>query len=111
MPFVHRALAEGHVWLAAMGCGALIDMFVLARIGDVGGFKAKLDRLEKEHYISSKDRLVIEAALEVRHDATHREKRPSVKDCESCLDITENLLQRLVIDGNAAAIREQRAAK
>ena len=108
---VYRALSEGQTWLVAMGCGALIDMFVLARIGDVGGFKAKLDRLEKENYLSSKDRIVVEAALEVRHDATHRQYRPSVKDCERCLGITENLLHRLALDGDAAAIREQRVKR
>ena len=37
-----RAFAEDHLWLVAMGTRTLIDMFAVDRIGDRGGFAAKL---------------------------------------------------------------------
>lgn len=106
---VHVALANSHLWLAAMGCRTLVDMFAVARVGDIGGFEKKLDRLQKEGYLSEKDRLVVKAAVEVGHEATHRNQRPSLEDCQRCLDIVENLLHRLVIEVSASAIQEQRA--
>lgn len=105
----HVALANENYWLVAMGGRTLIDMFALHRIGDIGGFKSKLDRLEKEQYLSGKDKLVVEAAVEIGHEATHRNERPSFEDCERALDIVENLLHRLVIEVSASEIREARA--
>lgn len=105
---VHVALANGHYWLVAMGCRTLVDMFALARVGDVGGFKAKLDRLQKDNYLTLRDIPVVEAVVEVGHEATHRNQYPSLEDCQRCLDIVENLLHRLVIDASASGIQEQR---
>lgn len=102
----HIALANGYLWLVAMGSRTLIDMFALDRVGDVGGFNAKLNRLEKDAYLSNRDRIVVEAALEVGHEATHRNRCPSPQDCHGALEIVENLLHRLVIEIRACAIRE-----
>lgn len=108
---VHAAFAANHFWLVAMGCRTLIDMFAVVRVGDVGGFEAKLDRLEREKFLSQKDRLVLKAALEVGHEATHRSTCPSPADNHRCLDIVENLLHRLVIAASASAIQEQRPTR
>ena len=105
---VHLALAAGHLWLVAMGCRTLIDMFALERVGDIGGFEKKLSRLCDEGYLSRADVLVVKAAVEVGHEATHRAIRPPLDDCRRCLDIVENLLHRLVIAGSASAIQEAR---
>lgn len=104
----HAALANEYLWLAAMGSRTLLDMFAVKRIGDIGGFKQKLDRLEAERFLSTKDRPVVEAALEVGHEAVHRNKPPSPEDCHAALDIVENLLHRLVIEIRAFDIRERR---
>lgn len=102
----HIALANGYLWLVAMGSRTLIDMFALERVGDVGGFKAKLDRLEKENYLSNKDRLIVEVAIDVGHGATHKNWCPTAGDCHGALDIVENLLHRLVLDLRACEIRD-----
>lgn len=104
----HAALANRQYWLVAMGARTLIDMFALEKIGDTGGFKEKLKRLVSETHLSVQDKNVIEAAIEIGHEATHRNLRPSFADCNSVLDITENLLQRLVNAVSAADIREAR---
>ena len=96
-----RAFAEDHLWLVAMGSRTLIDMFALERIGDTGGFSAKLSRLQNEGYLSSRDVLLVRAAVEVGHEATHRNRRPNSEDCHAVLDIVEHLLQRIAIDGQA----------
>ena len=106
---VHAALTSQQLWLVAMGCRTLIDMFALARVGDVGGFKAKLERLVKEDYLTSRDRIVIEDVVEIGHDATHRAQPPSIDDCHLCLNIVENLLHRLALDDDASRLQERKA--
>ena len=106
---VHAALANGYKWLVAMGCRTLIDMFALKRVGDVGGFNRKLDYLQTKNFLSSEDVLVIRVVVEVGHEATHRNQCPSMQDCHRCLDITENLLHRLVVDVSASLIQAERA--
>ena len=96
-----RAFAEDHLWLVAMGSRTLIDMFALERIGDIGGFGTKLSQLESKGYLSPRDVLLVKAAVEVGHAATHRNHRPSALDLHAVLDIVEHLLQRIVLDGGA----------
>jgi hypothetical protein len=106
---VHVALASEQLWLVAMGCRTLIDMFALARVGDVGGFKRKLERLVKEGFLTSRDRPIVEAVVEVGHEATHRTQAPSVEECHRCLNIVENLLHRLALDDDALMLAERQA--
>jgi hypothetical protein len=54
----HLALANGYLWLVAMGGRTLLDMFTVQRIGDVGPFKKKLDQLQAQGFLSVKDRPV-----------------------------------------------------
>ena len=96
-----RAFAEDHLWLVAMGSRTLIDMFALDRVGDVGGFAAKLEHLEAKGYLSRRDVVLIRAAIQVGHEATHRALRPSAQDCHAVLDIVEHLLQRIALDSTA----------
>lgn len=96
-----RAFADGHFWLVAMGSRTLIDMFALERIGDIGGFGAKLARLQAEGYLSERDSRIVKRALQVGHAATHRSARPSAEECAVALDVVEHLLQRTVLDTTA----------
>ena len=105
-----RAFAEDHLWLVAMGSRTLIDMFALERIGDIGGFSAKLAQLEAQGYLSARDILLLNAAVEVGHEATHRSTRPSAQDCHAVLDIVEHLLQRIALDSTALDHLRNRAS-
>ena len=105
-----RAFAEDHLWLVAMGSRTLIDMFALERIGDTGGFAAKLSRLQADGYLSARDVLLVKAAVDVGHEATHRNHRPTAQDCHAVLDIVEHLLQRIVLDGQALNHLKNRAS-
>lgn len=104
-----RAFADNHLWLVAMGSRTLIDMFALNRIGDVGGFNAKLARLQIDGYLSPRDVRLVKAAVEVGHEATHRNQRPNQQDCHAVLDIVEHLLQRIVLDIGALDHLQSRA--
>jgi len=102
---VYSSLHADNRRLAMMGARALIDLFILRKVGDLGDFSKGMDALEKEGFISVKDRLVVKAAIEAGHAAAHRAYRPTATDVERVMDIVENIIQHDVLHESAAALR------
>jgi len=102
---VYSSLHADNRQLAMMGARALIDLFILRKVGDLGNFSVGMDALEKEGFISFKDRLVVKAAIEAGHAAAHRAYRPTATDVERVMDIVENIIQHDVLHESAKALR------
>lgn len=95
---VHRAWTHEQKWIVVMGARSLFDMFAMEKIGiDIRGYAMQLEQLQTETYLSKKDVLTLQRALNVGHGATHRAEKPTTSQCEAVLDIMENLLHRLVL--------------
>ena len=107
---VYSAQNSGFYWLGFLGLRSLIDAFALEKVGDVGGFKAKLDRLQKEGFLASKDVLALEVAIELGHDATHRSRVPDAVSCGLALNIVLHLLQRFAIEQDSSSLQNARHA-
>lgn len=103
----YRALNEGFAWLSAMGLRALIDQFATEAVGDVGGFKAKVAKLQASGYLSEGDVTALTVAIELGHDATHRSRCPELENCVHALRIVEHLLQRFAIQKDAQALQSR----
>ncbi len=97
--------------LAMMGARALIDMVMVNRVGDVGNFPEKLSELQKKGFISEKNREVLDAALDMGNAASHRGHRPEAADVNTVMDIVENLLQAILLQGVARRLRESTPAR
>lgn len=91
--------------LALMGARTVVDMCMVGKVGDVGGFEQKLKALEKGGYLSSRDRKTLEAALDAAHAAAHRGHVPDSDHLNHVIDIVENLLQGDRLAGLAPSIR------
>jgi len=91
------ALHAGSKRLAIMGARSLVDLFMNTALGDIGGFKQKLDKLVENGYLSRQNRDVLEVALEAGHAVVHRGHKPEVDDVNLVFDIVENLLQTMVL--------------
>ena len=89
-----------------MGARAIVDQFMNVMIGDIGGFKAKLQKLVDDGYISKKNRETLEAALDAGHAATHRSHDPSPDDLTLVLDIVENLIQPLALEKKIETLKK-----
>jgi hypothetical protein len=94
---IYAALHANSKRLALMGTRTLVDLFMNATIGDIGGFQRKLEKLVEDGYLSKKNREILEPALDAGHAATHRAHDPSVEDVNLVFDIVENLLQPLAL--------------
>lgn len=89
---IYQSLGAGSVRLPLMGARTLLDLFIVEKIGDVGTFKAKLQKLVDGNYISSASKDLLEIALEYGHAAIHRNYQPNKDELNGVLDIIENLL-------------------
>lgn len=94
---VYTAIQADSRRLAMMGARALIDMVMLEEVGDVGSFVQKLSALQKNGFLSDKNRDVLNAALDVGNAASHRGHEPERKHVQHVMDIVENLLQATLL--------------
>jgi hypothetical protein len=103
---VYVALHADSRVLAMMGARTLIDMVILDKVGDVGSFKKKLSELQSAGYLSDKNRLTLEAALEVGNAASHRGHRPTSKHVYTVMDIVENLMQSTILQSDTDDLKK-----
>jgi hypothetical protein len=69
---VYTALHANSRRLALMGARTLVDLYLNAKIGDIGGFAQKMTELESQGLISKPNKEHLDAALEAGHAAAHR---------------------------------------
>lgn len=100
---VYSALHANNRRLATMGARALLDMAITDKVKDVGRFDQKLDALEKEGFISKRQREFLEAALDAGNAASHRGHCPSAKELDQVMDIVESVLQQIYVLPQTAA--------
>jgi uncharacterized protein DUF4145 len=99
---VYRALDADNRRLPMMGARTLVDMVMVEKVGDVGGFAQKLLELEKAGFVSSNNRKILEAALDAGSAAAHRGFAAKRDEVNIVMDIVENLLQAVYVLQDAA---------
>lgn len=80
-----------------VGARTVVDMMILEKIGDVGTFKEKLVELEKEGFVSARNREALYAALEVGNAAAHRGHAATNSEVQDVMDIVETMLQAIYV--------------
>jgi hypothetical protein len=103
----YTALQSGSKRLAIMGARSVIDVFMNTTLGDIGGFKQKLDELVNQGYLSKQNRDTLEAALEAGHAVVHRGHMPKDEDVTLVFDIVENMLQTLVLKKKSEQLKDR----
>ena len=99
---VYSALHAGNRRLATMGARALLDMAIVAAVGDVGDFKRKLDQLESGGFIGKQPREFLGVALDAGNAAAHRGHCPTPQQLNMVMDIVENVLEQIFVLPHAA---------
>ena len=92
---VYSAMHGDNLRLAAMGARALIDMTILASVGDKGTFRDKLDAMVQEKYLAERDISTLTIALDTGNAASHRGHNPTFDDLDKVMDIVEHLLEQV----------------
>ena len=91
---VYSAISLGLRSLAMMGFRAIIDTYATRQIGDVGGFKKKLDTLLSQQFINKTQHEHLDAVIEAGNASGHRGHRPEINDLKASLRVVEELLAK-----------------
>lgn len=98
--------------ISAMGIRAVIDMVLVALVGDVGGFEKKLNQMVAKGLLTEMSRPHMLAAIEAGNAAAHRGHIPDRVDVLTLLKICENLLyEHLIMPGQALRLRANTPAR
>jgi hypothetical protein len=89
---IYTSLNSGHSKLPLMGARTVLDIYIVDKIGDIGTFKAKLEKLLSENIISKSSKELLAVALEYGHATIHRAYQANINEINGVLDIIENLL-------------------
>ena len=107
MKEVYSALYANCRRLATMGARTAVDMVLLDKVGDLGSFAEKLQKLEQAGFVSRHSREFLAAALDTGHAAAHRGHEPTEEQLNHVMDIIENVLQSVyVLQDSAAELRK-----
>ena len=104
---VYHSLDANNLSLPMMGARSLLDMLIVEKVGDVGTFKQKLQKLQDAGFVAAKNVEVLEAALDVGNAAAHRGHAPKAAEMNAVMDIVENLLHAVyVLPGMAQGLKK-----
>ncbi|MBV9036295.1 MAG: DUF4145 domain-containing protein [Acidobacteriaceae bacterium] len=101
---VYSNLHEDNLITAAIGARILIDRVMTLLVGDVGGFDEKLKEMVKQNVISATEKTLLEAVTDAGNAAAHRGYSPKSQHLHTIMDTIENLLHRMFVLSNAAAV-------
>lgn len=104
---VYFSINERLFILSLTGIRTLLDIYIVSKIGDVGTFKQKINRLVTENVITATKATVLEAAIEAGNASAHRGYKPDKETLFQILDIVENLLQSEIVDRNVSQIKQK----
>lgn len=93
--------------LALMGLRAILDMFIVRKIGDTGTFKQKLDMLGKLGFLSASQIEILDSVITAGSAAVHRAYQPSSEKLVLILDVVETLLHQDILSGDIPRINEE----
>lgn len=102
---VYDSINNGQLILSLTGIRTLLDTYIVSKVGDVGTFKQKIDRLVSDGIITSSKATVLGTAIEAGNASAHRGYKPERETLFQILDIVENLLQSEIVDRAADTIR------
>jgi hypothetical protein len=94
---IYTALHSDSRWLALMGTRALIDLFMVDKIGDRGAFTEKLKKLVEKGYLANHEKEILNTALEAGNAATHRGYKPESEELNHVVDVVERLIHTYIL--------------
>lgn len=94
---IYVAIHEDLRVIAGNGIRTVLDMVMTNKIGDLGGFPAKLSAIESAGLISTSNKEFLKVTIDAGSASAHRAFKPTQQDLNLLLDIAENLISAIYI--------------
>lgn len=108
---IFRAYHSDSKTLALMGLRTILDLFIVRKIGDIGTFKQKLEKLGTLGFLSASQIEIIDTVINAGSAAVHRAYQPSNEKLVLILDIVETLLHQDVLSVEIPGINDEVPAR
>ncbi len=92
-----HAFNQGMRYLAAVGARTVLDMVLVAKVGDAGGFEQKLKLLESKGHVTSPEKETLDILANVGNAAAHRGYRLNIEDLGVIMTILEQIVHQLCV--------------
>lgn len=89
---VISAWDKGFFILALSGIRTIIDRYVVKKVGDVGNFKTKLNKMLEDKHINQKQFELLNTVIDAGNAASHRGFRPEKEMLDNFLHVVEDLI-------------------
>lgn len=86
---IYAAKKKGLNTLCAMGIRAVIEVFAVSKLGDIGGFAKKLAKLRASGHVSDAQYNILSIITEAGNAAAHRGFSPTSDQVGACLEVLE----------------------
>ncbi|WP_436872514.1 DUF4145 domain-containing protein [Acinetobacter haemolyticus] len=83
---------KGLFILSLTGIRTLLDRYIVKLVGDVGGFKAKLNKMLDEKHINKKQHELLNIIIEAGNAASHRGFKPTKDMLDNLLQVVEDIV-------------------
>lgn len=104
---VYSALNSDLLRLALMGSRTIIETFIIDNIEDKGTFKQKLEKLAEDGILAKGQIDTLYSAIDAGNSAAHRGYNPSIESLNMVLDITEYLIQSIILKRSGISIENE----
>jgi hypothetical protein len=98
---VYVALETRSYRLAAMGLRTLLDDLMVDKVGDIGEYKVKVNKMVEGGYLSEVQRDVLNPTVDLGHAAIHRGHQPTGGQLDAALNIVEGMLHLFYVQSKA----------
>jgi hypothetical protein len=105
---IYDALDNELFFLASSGTRTALDMLIVEKIGDIGTFKDKIERLLVEGMVDAAEKEMLLAVIDAGSASAHRNYRPNDEAINHMMDILEEIFHKMLI---APGRKEEFAAK
>lgn len=102
---VYQAQSLGLSALAMMGVRTIVDMYATAKVGDIGGFSKKLEKLFSDRIISEDQHRLLNVVIDAGNATAHRGFRPDPEHVNSCMEVVEHLMLVEKFGGSIEQVR------
>jgi len=94
---VYQALDSSRFFLASIGTRTALDQLVVEKIGDVGTFKDKVERLCSTGFIDTEEKDMLLIGLDTGSASAHRGYKPDHEQMKIIMNILEAIFQKLLV--------------
>lgn len=103
---IYKSFNTGNITLPLIGARTLLDMYIVEKIGDIGTFKNKIDKLLENGLITKVQKDFLSIALEYGNAAAHRGYKAEIDEVNKVLDIIETLFREEALKLETSSLKK-----